>query len=103
LGLGIAPVSLSAIAIMEFKVAQIGDVTSNGNNIVKLQRKVEHDSPVGTMRRSETYYMAVKEGTAKVKVDETVDLNPSDFTITERPFQPDDSDEIIMLKWLSLS
>lgn len=57
------------------------------------------------MRKSETYYMAIKAGSAKVKVGDKVNINPSDFTITEREFVPESGDnagETIMLKWLSL-
>jgi hypothetical protein len=121
LGLGIAPVSLSAIAIMELTVVQIGDVTSNGNQIVKLNHKVdiEKDTVIGVKRQqqSTTYYMAIKDGTVKVAVDEVVDLNVDEFKVTPRPYVnedgslPLDSDgeeicdengDPLMLKWLSL-
>lgn len=49
--------------------------------------------------------MAIKAGSAKVKVGDSIDLNPSDFAITEREFVPESGDnagEVIMLKWLSL-
>lgn len=87
---------------MELTIAQIGDVTSNGNEIVKLQHRVEIETPLGVSRQSETYYMAVKAGTVKVKVDDKVDLNISDFRVTERPFTLPDTGEEVMLKWLSL-
>ena len=87
---------------MDFTIVQIGDVTSNGNNIVKMQHRVEKDTPLGVMRQSETYYIAVKNGSVRVKVGDSVTINPSDYRITERPFVHPESGEEIMLKWLSL-
>jgi hypothetical protein len=86
---------------MDFTIVQIGDVTENGNNIVKMQRKLETTTVLGTMRKSETYYAAVKTEEVDVKVDDVINLDPSDFTVIERPFTTPDGEEI-MLKWLSL-
>jgi hypothetical protein len=87
---------------MDFTIVQIGDVTSNGNNIVKMQHKVETETALGTMRTSETYYIALKAGSVKVTVGQSVNINPADYRITERPFVHPESGEEIMLKWLSL-
>ena len=89
--------------IMAFKVVSIGDVTSNGNRIVKMQNKVEVSTPMGTMRRSETYYAAVKAEEVAVEVDAEVEIDLSLFNVVERPFVHPESGEEIMLKWLSLS
>ena len=86
---------------MDFKIVQIGDVTSNDNNIVKMQHKVETDTPLGVVRKSETYYMAVKAGTVAVAVGDDVDIDPSQYRVTERPFTHPETGEEIMLKWLS--
>ena len=87
---------------MDFTVVRIGDLTSNGNHIVKMQHKVETETVLGTMRQSETYYAAVKADSVKVKVDDVISLDPSQFTVTERPFVQPETGEEIMLKWLSL-
>jgi len=87
---------------MAFKVVSIGDVTSNGNRIVKMQNKIEVATPMGTMRRSETYYAAVKDGDVAVKVDDQIELELESFRVTERPFVHPETQEEIMLKWLSL-
>jgi hypothetical protein len=87
---------------MSFKVAQIGETTSNGNRIVKMQHKVEVETALGTMRKSETYYMAVKAESVKVAVGADVDLDPTQFNVTERPFSNPETGEEIMLKWLSI-
>jgi hypothetical protein len=90
---------------MDFKVAQIGDATSNGNRIVKLQRKINVETVLGTMRKSETYYMAVEKTSVKVALDQNVDLDPAQFNVTERPFvleTGDNAGETVMLKWLSI-
>ena len=102
---------------MLLKVAKIGDLTSNGNNIVKLQSNQE--TALGMASGSLTYYIAIKADTLKVAVDEEVELDISgDFTVTERAFTdengdlPKDSDgkEIsdadgnpLMLKWLKVA
>ena len=87
---------------MELTVVQIGDVTSNGNNIVKLQRKVEQDSAVGTINRQQTYYVAVKAGTVKVVEGESVELDLNEYQMIEREFEHPETQEIMMLKWLHL-
>lgn len=87
---------------MDFTIVQIGNVTSNGNRIVKMQHKVEIETALGTMRQSETYYAAVKADALKVTEGQSIQLNPSEFTVTERPFVHPESQEQIMLKWLSL-
>ena len=108
---------LCFIATMELTVAHIGDVTRNDNRIVKLQNKSEQETAIGSVNRSATYYIAIASDTVKVAVDETVNLELDDFTITERPYQmedgslptDDDGNDIadndgnpLMLKWLSL-
>lgn len=97
--MGIVP---GAVATMDYAVAQIGDVTSNGNRIVKMQHKVETETALGIMRKSETYYIAVKADSVKVAVGQVIDINPSQFNVTERPFTNPETGEEIMLKWLSL-
>ena len=87
---------------MDFTILNIGDLTSNGNRIVKMQRKVETETILGTMRQSETYYAAVKADSVKVAVDDIISLDPSQYSITERPFVHPETGEEIMLKWLSL-
>jgi hypothetical protein len=87
---------------MNFTVVQIGDVTSNGNRIVKMQHKTEVATALGTMRQSETYYAAIKADSVKVTLDQQIELDPSGFTVTERPFTNPETGEEIMLKWLSL-
>lgn len=67
-----------------------------------MQRKVEVETALGTMRQSETYYAAVKAGALKVSAGEEIDLDISKFTVTERPFVLPDTGEEIQLKWLSL-
>lgn len=86
----------------QFEIAQIGDVTSNGNRIIKLQNKLEVKTPLGIMRSSETFYVAVKAESVAVEVGQQIELNPADFTVTERPFVNPDGEEM-MLKWLSLT
>jgi hypothetical protein len=87
---------------MDFTIVRIGDVTSNGNRIVKMQHRVETETVLGTMRQSETYYAAVKAESVKVSEGNTISLDPSQFTVTERPFVNPETGEEIMLKWLSL-
>ena len=87
---------------MKITVVQIGDVTENGNRIVKLQSRVEEETALGVMHRSTTYYMAVKADTVKVSVDEEVELDLGMFNVIERPFTHPETGEEIMLKWLSL-
>lgn len=87
---------------MQFTIVNIGDLTSNGNRIVKMQSKVETKTVLGTMRRSETYYAAIKDGEVAVKLDDEIEVDPSNFRITERPFVHPETNEEIMLKWLSL-
>ena len=87
---------------MMFNIVSIGEVTSNGNRIVKMQNKIEVSTPMGTMRRSETYYAAVKDGDVSVSVDESVDIDLAMFNVVERPFAHPETGEEIMLKWLSL-
>jgi hypothetical protein len=101
--MGSTPFSVLAIATVmsKFKIVQISDETTNGNNIVKMQRKVSVSTPLGDISRSETYYMAVKAGTVKVKLDDEVEVNPADFAVTERPFETPEG-EMMMLKWLSV-
>ncbi len=67
-----------------------------------MQRKVETDTILGTMRQSETYYAAVKADSVKVAADDVISLDPSQFSVTERPFVHPETGEEIMLKWLSL-
>jgi len=88
--------------IMAFKVVSIGDVTSNGNRIVKMQNKIEVSTVMGTMRRSETYYAAVKADDVAVEVDAEIELDLTMFHVIERPFAHPETGEEIMLKWLSL-
>ena len=87
---------------MLFTVVQIGDVTSNGNRIVKMQHKTEVATVLGTMWKSETYYAAIKADSVSVTKDQQIELDPSQFTVTERPFANPETGEEIMLKWLSL-
>ena len=103
---------------MDLTIVRIGDETSNGNNIIKLQSKVDKETLLGSVQRSSTYYIAIKAETVKVKVDEAVDLDiDNDFTITERPYImedgslpkdedgnsiSDDDGNPLMLKWLSV-
>ena len=87
---------------MKLKIVQIGDETTNGNTIVKLQSKLETKTALGVMRKSITYYMAIKVDTLTVKLDDDVDIEIDDFTVTERPFDNPDTGEEMMLKWLSL-
>lgn len=87
---------------MMFNIVSIGDLTSNGNRIVKMQNKIEVSTPMGVMRRSETYYAAVKDGEVAVEVDESVDIDLTIFNVIERPFAHPETGEEIMLKWLSL-
>lgn len=98
---GVSPASLQFL-FMLFTVIQIGDLTSNGNHIVKMQHKSEVKTVLGTMRQSETYYAAIKAGEVSVTKDQQIELDTNQFTITERPFVAPDSGEEIMLKWLSL-
>jgi len=87
---------------MDFTVVQISDITENGNNIVKLQRKVEQETPLGKLRKSETYYVAVPKDNLTVAMDDVVpEFNPDDYKLTLREFTLDNG-EVIMLKWLSL-
>lgn len=87
---------------MELAVAQISnEVTSNGNLIVKLQRKVDHDTEVGIVRRQQTYYLAVKAESIKVAVGDQVNVDLDAYNVIERPFIADSGEEM-MLKWLSL-
>jgi hypothetical protein len=87
---------------MDFTIVRIGDLTSNGNRVVKMQHKVETETVLGTMRQSETYYVAVKDNSVKVAVGQVIDLDPSEFQMIERPFVHPETGEEIMLKWLSL-
>lgn len=87
---------------MEFTIQQVGDITENGNRIVKMQHRVEVETVLGTLRQSETYYAAVKSDSVKVKKDDVIELDPSQYNVTERPFVLPDTGEEIMLKWLSL-
>ncbi len=87
---------------MDFTIVKVGDVTSNGNRIVKMQHRVEIETVLGTMRQSETYYAAVKADSVKVDVDTVITLDPSQFAVNERPFVNPETGEEIMLKWLSL-
>ena len=87
---------------MDFTIVHIGDVTSNGNRIVKMQHRVEVETIFGTMRQSETYYAAVKADSVKVAVEDVISLNPDQFSVRERPFTNPETGEEIMLKWLSL-
>lgn len=67
-----------------------------------MQHKVEVETALGTMRQSETYYAAVKAESVKVKVDDVINIDPSQYVVTERPFVNPETGEEIMLKWLSL-
>ena len=87
---------------MAFTVVNIGDVTSNGNRIVKMQNKIEVATPMGTMRRSETYYAAVKAEAVEVEEGAEIELDLTMFNVIERPFVHPETGEEIMLKWLSL-
>ena len=86
---------------MDFTIIQIGEPTSNGNRIVKMQHKVETETILGMMRSSETFYVAVKADTVKVAVGEIIEFDPSGYQVTERPFAHPETGEEIMLKWLS--
>lgn len=86
---------------MDFTIIQIGELTSNGNRIVKMQHKVETETVLGMMRSSETFYVAVKADTVKVAVGEIIEFDPSGYQVTERPFVHPETGEEIMLKWLS--
>jgi hypothetical protein len=102
---------------MELTVVRIGDITRNGNNIIKLQNKADEVTPLGKVSRSSTYYIAVKDGTATVEVDQSIDLDIDSFNVTERAYTEedgslpqdgdgndicDDDGNPLMLKWLSL-
>lgn len=86
----------------KFEVVQIGEVTSNGNRIVKLANRQEVVTPLGAMRTSETYYAAVKADQVAVEVGQEIELDLSMFTVTEREYPLPETGEIVMLKWLSL-
>lgn len=87
---------------MEFTVAQIGDVTENGNRIVKLSIDKLVETDLGQERRAVSYYKAVKEGTLKKEVDDKVDINLDDYHVIERPFVNPETNEEMQLKWLHL-
>ena len=86
---------------MELSVVQIGDVTSNDNRIVKLQRQVETETAIGVVNQRATYYSAVKADTVAVAEGDTVDLDLDVYNVVERPFTAPDGTEM-MLKWIHL-
>ena len=71
-----------------------------------MQRKVEVETALGTMRQSETYYAAVKSGALKVSAGEEIDLDLTAFDISVRPYSFVDEqtgeEKTVDLKWLSL-
>jgi len=87
---------------MKFTVAQIGDVTTNGNRIVKLSIDELVETDLGEERRAVSYYKAVKDGTLKKEVNDTVDIELDDYHVVERPFVNPETDEEMILKWLHL-
>ena len=87
---------------MKLTVAQIGNETENGNQIVKLQRQTEIETGLGVERQSVTYYKAVKAGTIKVDVEDEVELDLDNYNVVERPFEHPETGEEMMLKWLHL-
>lgn len=86
---------------MKFTVAQVSDVTTNGNVILKFQNKQTVDLGFAKKTKSETYYMAVLAEDNTAKVGQEVEFNLDDFRVVERPFEHPDEGEI-MLKWLHL-
>ena len=90
-----------------FIVVQISaEETSNGNRIVKIQRKSSVEDEFGTSDSSETYYRAVKDGSVKVKVNDEMSkaFKPENYRIVEREheFADDKTGEMVTrtLKWL---
>ena len=89
----------------DFTIAKIGEVTSNGNRIVKIQRKVETEDMFGVTVASETYYRAVKADSVKVSEGDVITgFDPSNYRVVERDSELTDKDTgemiTVTLKWL---
>ena len=87
---------------MLFTVAQIGEVTENGNKIVKLSIDELVETALGSERRAVSYYKAVEAKSLKVKEGDEVEIDLETYNTVERPFEHPESGDILMLKWLHL-
>jgi hypothetical protein len=106
--------------IMErtYEIIQVGEETSNGNQIVKFKGDNVVSTPFGEKAVTETYYVAVKAGKVIVNVGDEVQLDiTANYRVIERPFVDENGDlpigdngepicdedgNPLMLKWLSV-
>jgi hypothetical protein len=86
----------------KFVIESINPSNEGKTNVIKLVSETTVDLGIlGKKLQKQTYYMGAMQDVQAKEGDE-VKLDMDLFNVTEREFTPDDSDEVMLLKWLSV-